>query len=343
MSSTSVKFIPQGAIIQEFLVGPDSRNIVLSFNTAAEYRSNPAHFGATIGRVANRLKNAKLDCLNGTVYPLAVNDPPNSLHGGIKGWGAVDWTGPTVENRVSGRETVVYKYRSVHMEEGFPGTVDVSVAYTAYEEATEEAGVTKTVLEMEYEANLVGEDVEETAINITNHSYFNLGGGDTITGTRAILSTADHLAVDPTGIPISTAITPYPGITANTPFTLGPATPEVDDCFVLDTTPASITPDTRLSPLKTCARFFHPTTKIHLDVFSTDPAFQFYTGKYLDVAARPDGSPARGPRSGFCVEPSRYVNAANVDAWKGMTVIRKGKAYGSKIVFKAWQSETDGF
>lgn len=171
MSSTSVKFIPQGAIIQEFLVGPDSRNIVLSFNTAAEYRSNPAHFGATIGRVANRLKNAKLDCLNGTVYPLAVNDPPNSLHGGIKGWGAVDWTGPTVENRVSGRETVVYKYRSVHMEEGFPGTVDVSVAYTAYEEATDEAGVTKTVLEMEYEANLVGEDVEETAINITNHRY----------------------------------------------------------------------------------------------------------------------------------------------------------------------------
>lgn len=112
---------------------------------------------------------------------------------------------------------------------------------------------------------------------------------------------------------------------------------------MLDTTPASITPDTRLSPLKNCARFFHPTTKIHLDVFSTDPAFQFYTGKYLDVAARPDGSPARGPRSGFCVEPSRYVNAANVDTWKGMTVIRKGKAYGSKIVFKAWQSETDGF
>lgn len=174
-SSTSVKFISQGAIIQKFLVGPESRNIVLGFNTAAEYRSNPAHFGATIGRVANRLKNAKLDCLNGTMYPLAVNDPPNSLHGGIKGWGAMDWAGPTIENRVKDRQTVVYKYRSVHMEEGFPGTVDVSVAYTAYEEATEEEGVTKTVLEMEYEANLVGEDgVEETAINMTNHRYNSL-------------------------------------------------------------------------------------------------------------------------------------------------------------------------
>lgn len=170
MSSTLVKFIPQGAIIQELLVGPQARNIVLNFNTASEYRSNPAHFGATIGRVANRLKNAKLE-LSGTVFPLAVNDPPNSLHGGIKGWGAVDWTGPIIENRVKDRETVIYKYRSVHMEEGFPGTVDVSVAYTAYEEATNEEGVTKTVLEMEYEAKLVGEDVEETAINMTNHRY----------------------------------------------------------------------------------------------------------------------------------------------------------------------------
>lgn len=125
--------------------------------------------------------------------------------------------------------------------------------------------------------------------------------------------------------------------------------PEVDDCFVLNTDPSSITPDTRQSPLQNCARFFHPTTKLHLDVFSTDPAFQFYTGKYLNVEARPgdgspgSGSPARGPRSGFCVEPSRYVNAANVSEWKGMTVIKKGKVYGSKIVFKAWEGGSDEF
>lgn len=169
MSSPLVKFISQGAIVKELLVGPEARNIVLGFNDVAEYRSNPAHFGATIGRVANRLKNAKLDELNGTVYHLAANDPPNSLHGGYKGWGLRDWTGPTIENRGNDRETVVYKYRSVHMEEGFPGTVDVSVAYTAYEEPTEEAGVKKTVLEMEYEAKLFGDEVDETAVNMTNH------------------------------------------------------------------------------------------------------------------------------------------------------------------------------
>lgn len=178
---------------------------------------------------------------------------------------------------------------------------------------------------------------------MTPCSYFNLGGSETITGTRVILTTADHLAVDSTGIPISTDITPYPDIIAGVPFTLGSAEPDVDHCFVLNTDPSTVTPDTRLSPLQTCARFYHPTTKLHLDVFSTDPAFQFYTGKHLDVAARPDGSPARGPRAGFCVEPSRYVNAANVDKWKGMTVIKKGEVYGSKIVFKAWEGGSEEF
>lgn len=239
-SSTFVKFIPQGAIIQEFLVGPESRNIVLGFNTAAEYRSNPAHFGATIGRVANRLKNAKLDCLNGTVYPLAVNDPPNSLHGGIKGWGAVDWTGPTIENRVSGRETVVYKYHSVHMEEGFPGTVDVSVAYTAYEEPTGEEGVTKTVLEMEYEANLVGEDVQETAVNMTNHRY------------NSSLPSLKPLPLNiypPTATSTSAAVTPSPalGQSSQPPIT-SPSTPRASQSQQPShPTPAS--PQTPPSPL----------------------------------------------------------------------------------------------
>lgn len=169
MSPPSVKFINQGAILQEFRVGPENRNIVLGFNTAAEYRNNPAHFGATIGRVANRLKNAELSSLNGTVWPLTANDGPNTLHGGPVGWGLKDWTGPGLASRGVDRETVVYKYTSPHMDENFPGTVEVEVAYTAYEEPSAEEGVTVTVLEMDYEAKLVGDEVEETAINMTNH------------------------------------------------------------------------------------------------------------------------------------------------------------------------------
>lgn len=171
MSSPSVKFISQGAILQEFLVGPGARNIVLGFNTASEYRTNPAHFGATIGRVANRLKDAKINSLNETTYHLTANDGPNSLHGGPNGWGLKDWTGPTLESRGKDRETVVYKYLSPHMDEKFPGAVETTVAYTAYEEPSGEEGVNKAVLEMEYEAKLIGDEVEETVINITNHRY----------------------------------------------------------------------------------------------------------------------------------------------------------------------------
>lgn len=170
MSSSPAKFISQGAIIQEFRIGSSGRNIVLGFNTASEYRNNPPHFGENIGRIANRLKDAKINNLNGRTYQLTPNDGPNSLHGGVKGWGVRDWAGPTTETR-GDKEAVVYKYTSQDMEEGFPGKVEVSVAYTHHEEPSGEEGVNKTVLEIEYEAKLVGDDVDETVINITNHRY----------------------------------------------------------------------------------------------------------------------------------------------------------------------------
>jgi len=71
-------------------------------------------------------------------------------------------------------------------------------------------------------------------------------------------------------------------------------------------------------------------------VYSTEPAFQFYTGKYIDVPEVP-GAPARGKRSGFCVEPSRYVNAINVEEWKNQVLLKKGEKYGSRIVYRAWR------
>ena len=79
----------------------------------------------------------------------------------------------------------------------------------------------------------------------------------------------------------------------------------------------------------------HPDSGIHLEVLSTEPAFQFYTGKYIEVPAVA-GLPARGARSGFCVEPSRYVNAVNEAAWRDMMVLKKGDVYGCRIVYRAW-------
>lgn len=101
---------------------------------------------------------------------------------------------------------------------------------------------------------------------------------------------------------------------------------------------ASALLDTRSSKLNTLVTAYHPDTKIHLEVLSTEPAFQFYTGKYINVP-KVQNVEARGARSGFCVEPSRFVNAINVPEWKGQVLLKKGEVYGSRIVYRGWSDE----
>lgn len=158
-------FLPQGAIIQELRIA--GQNVVQGFPTAESYQTlNSAFFGETIGRVANRTRNAKINNLNGRSYDLIANNGPNSLHGGPKGWGKRTFDGPTPVNR-NGKEGVLFTYKSKDGEEGYPGEVDVRVWYTAG--VVEDDGVEKTQLDIEYEVELVGDEVEETAITVTNH------------------------------------------------------------------------------------------------------------------------------------------------------------------------------
>lgn len=165
-------------------------------------------------------------------------------------------------------------------------------------------------------------------------SYFNISGAPTIAGTQVTLITNKYQVVDDGGIPTG-PIQEYSGVKPNEAFTLGEKEPDIDDCFVVNPDPASIPIDTRSSTLQKVASFYHPESKVHLEISTTEPAFQFYTGKYIDVPAV-ENIPARGPRSGFCVEPSRYVNAINVPEHKGMMVLKKGQKYGSRIVYRAW-------
>lgn len=175
--------------------------------------------------------------------------------------------------------------------------------------------------------------------------YFNLSGDPTIAGTEVSLCTNLYLPVDDGGIPTG-GPAPYPNITPNEKFTLGPTDPDIDDCFTLTSpypAPGSIPLDTRSLPLTRLITAFHPSTNIHLEVLSTEPAFQFYTGKYIDVpdVKTDDGVEvkARGARSGFCVEPSRFVNAINVPEWRDMVLLKKGEVYGSKVVYKGWSGK----
>ncbi|KIW15053.1 hypothetical protein PV08_07840 [Exophiala spinifera] len=328
-SESNFSFLPQGAIIQEFKVA--GQNIVLGFPDPEPYADSP-FYGETIGRVANRIKNAEFS-LNGKTYKLAANNGPNSLHGGAQGWGKKRFQGPKPVNR-DGKEGVLFTYLSRDGDEGYPGTVELRVWYTAWTE--DEAGVSKTVLQTEYEVEFVGDECDETVVNITNHGYFNITGGPTIEGTEVILHTSKHLPVDDTDIPLGT-IEDFPGVEAEKPFVLGPQEPDIDHCFVVDTDTKDLPLDTRQRPLKPLISVSHPKTKIHLDIFSTEPSFQFYTGKYINQAATAN-TPARGARAGFCVEPGRYINAVNVPDWKNQVVLKRGHVWGAKTVHKAWKA-----
>ena len=149
------------------------------------------------------------------------------------------------------------------------------------------------------------------------------------------LVTNTYLPVDDGGIPTG-GPTAFSKVQDGKPFTLGAEEPDIDDCFVTDEAASQIPIDTRPLPLRKLVSASHPDSKIHLEVHSTEPAFQFYTGKYIDVPAVA-GLPARGARSGFCVEPSRYVNAANVEEWNGQMLLKKGQKYGARIVYRAWK------
>ncbi|KAF8423888.1 aldose 1-epimerase [Tirmania nivea] len=345
-------FIPHGAILKEFKVC--SQNIVLGFSDPEEYKNNPSYFGATIGRVANRIANAKFTLNNGTTYELAKNNGPNSLHGGFVGWDQKEWVHERSEEVELGEGKVcgwrdVFCLVSEDGDQGFPGKVRCVLKYTQWKEkCAEVVGGEKEVLEMDFGVELVGEGVEETVINLTNHSYFNLTGDANTAGTTLTVPTTTYLPVDSTSIPLYPStntvypypgLTPYPGITPKEPFTLGPTSPAIDHCFLLNCQPSTILLDTRTLPLQTCVSAFHPKSKIWLEVLTTEPAFQLYTGEFIDVTARKDGSGKKAARAGFCVEPSRYVDAVNRDQWRGMVVLKKGKVYGSKIVYKAWKEE----
>ena len=188
-SNDAITFLPLGALLQTFPIS--GLNIVQSFPTPELYRKyNIPYFGETIGKVANRIKDGKIDNLNGRSYQLAKNNGPNSLHGGEVGWGKRVWEGPKPVGldvvkgldevpfsgkgdvgKLEGGESVEFRLRDEDGTEGYPGMVEAWVWCTSGTQKISENGKEKvaTVLQMEYEAQLVG-GADETVINMTNHS-----------------------------------------------------------------------------------------------------------------------------------------------------------------------------
>ncbi len=304
-------------------------DIVLGYDDLAGYltAANP-YFGTVVGRYGNRIAAGRFT-LDGATYQLARNNGPNSLHGGLRGFDKRLWTAEPFE-RPDG-VGVVLRYTSAAGEEGFPGTLQTRVTYTL---------TAQDQLVVDYEATTD----RATPVNLTQHTYWNLAGTSTATGAGPLPTILDHqLTLDASGFtPVDTTLIPTGQIApvAGTPFDFRTATaigarigqPDqqlkfgggYDHNWVLDRGGRT--------GLVRAARLVEPRTGRTLEVTTTEPGIQFYSGNFLDGSIRGKGGRAYPYRSGLALETQHFPDSPNKPQFP-TTILRPGETYRSQTVF----------
>ena len=297
----------------------DLGDVVLGFDSLDEYLANPGpFFGALIGRYANRIGNARCT-IDSVDYELSRNDGANLLHGGSRGFDKRVWNDALPEDTA-----LQLSYLSVDGEEGFPGNLSVTVIYRLTD-ADE--------LRVDYAASTD----RETVVNLTNHSYFNLAGagsGDVLSH-RLTLNAGRTTPVDagliPTGELRDVTGTPFDFRTPTEPGSRIEEDDEqlhygqgYDHNWVLDRNGAE---------LALAARVEEPRTGRTLEISTTEPAIQFYSGNFLDGSVRGKGGKTYDRRGGFCLETQHYPDAPNHPGFPS-TVLRPGEAFRSTTILK---------
>ena len=299
-----------GAVVS--LRMPDRRghleDVVLGFDRLEDYERQTFYVGALIGRYANRIARGRFK-LDGVEYRLAVNDPPNHLHGGVRGFDKVVWEAHPVATMrgLGGGAALELTYLSRDGEEGYPGNLSVRVVYTLTE---------RNELRIDYSATTD----KDTVVNLAQHNYYNLAGagsGD-ILDHRLRINADRFTPTDATAIPTGE----LRGV-KGTPFDFRKPTAigarinaddeqlkfagGYDHNFVLKK--GSFWPSSLVSHTHTrAASVYEPTSGRALEVWTTEPGVQLYTGNHLDVAAGKGGQPYP-LRSGFCLEPQHYPDS----------------------------------
>lgn len=304
-------------------------DIVLGFENAADYAKHTGFFGATCGRVANRIAAGAFR-LDGKDYRLAVNNGPNHLHGGKVGFDRRLWAA-TVGDAPE-EPSVTFSRRSPDGEEGYPGNLDIAVTYTLLPD---------DAVRIDFRATTDA----PTIVNLTNHAYFNLGGHNhgTVHDHRIKLNANLYLPKDnaitiPTGEIASVAGTPFDFresriLAAH----IGDAHPQVvadrgyDTSFVVNGAPEELRP---------CAELSHPASGRILKVETTEPCVHLYTGNWIAECAGevPGKGGARyGLHSGLCLETQGFPDAANRPGFPTV-ILRPGEHFRTTSIFRLRQA-----
>lgn len=295
-------------------------DIVLGYDSLNHYLNKPeAYFGALIGRYGNRIAKGSFK-INDTAYQLTLNDGPNTLHGGPYGFHNQVW-----EVVAFKPNQLVLSYLSKDGEEGYPGNLKVNVTYTLTND---------NELKIDYEASTD----KTTVVNLTNHAYFNLNGQGTptITDHELTIFASQFSAVDttliPAGAPVSVKGTPFDFTSAKL---IGKEIDAdhiqikngkgYDHNFVLD----KKTP----KELVKAAVVFAPSTGIQMEVFTTEPAIQFYSGNFLNGSLVGKKGKNYPYRSAFCLETQHYPDSPNQPAFPS-TQLAPGETYQTSTIYK---------
>jgi aldose 1-epimerase len=296
-------------------------DVVLGFDRLEDYQKNTAYFGALIGRYGNRIAKGRFT-LDGVEYKLTTNNGENHLHGGVKGFDKVVWNARAL--KAADGPALELTYLSKDGEEGYPGNLSVRVIYTLTD---------KNELRIDYSATTD----KDTVVNLTHHSYFNLAGqgnGD-ILGHQLMINadrfTPTDVGAIPTGELRDVKATPF-DFTRMT--AIGAHINEdeeqlkfgrgYDHNWVING---------RAGTLRQAATVFEPATGRLMEVWTTEPGVQFYTGNYLDGSNVGKGGKVYKHRYGFCLETQHYPDSPNKPDFPS-TTLKKGGRYRTTTIYR---------
>jgi len=319
-SGMQVSILNYGGTVTKLLVPDKSGNpgdVVLGFDSFDGYlQKNDPYFGSLVGRYANRIANAKFT-LDGKIYTLAANDHGNSLHGGNKGFDKVLWTAEK-----SGDSSLKLIYQSKDGEEGYPGNLNAQVIYTLGSDNS---------LKLDYTATTD----KATPVNLTSHCYFNLSAGkdSTILNHQLQLSADKYTPVNdkliPTGRIDNVKGTPMDFTTGKT---IGKDIKNVKGGYDHNWMLNRNGPDSYRE--EKAASVYEPNSGRYMEVFTTEPGIQFYSGNFLDGALMHTKNGQKYVQHGaLCLETQHYPDSPNQPAFPN-TILKPGETYRHTTVYK---------